>query len=106
MGVSDGPAYLLGGVDGGCGVCLLLFLAGVGELARYSSRSAPLFSASMSLSIRAKRAGFGGGVRGGEELIIEELTSPYDDGGGSGSFSSSEVTWTELLESTVGGWLE
>lgn len=64
-------------------------LAGVGELARYSRRSASSWFC-VVLSFRCRRAWLGGGVRGGEELIMEELTFWKLCEGRSGSFSSSE----------------
>jgi hypothetical protein len=52
---------------------LLLFRAGVGEFAKKSSKSAPS-SFLISLLFLGKRADRRVGVRGGEELTMEELT--------------------------------
>jgi hypothetical protein len=76
VGVNEGSvAYWLGGVDGGSSRSLGLVpgRAGVGEFARKRSRSAPS-SESRVFSLPWRRAYFGGGVRGGEELINEEVT--------------------------------
>lgn len=75
--IEEGKAIFFGGgVDGGCMRAREAGFAGEGEVARYSSRSAPsspdLPFLSLPLRLRLPRLRIGGGVRGGEDRRLKE----------------------------------